>query len=219
MNVTRLAAVIMPVMLAAGGCGLPHGGVEAVDDDDVPYHLLEDPPQSRQEGAGDQPSPRDPLVFWVDDSGQLIPRTATAGCPGDVAELLDTLLAELAAGPADEVRDQGLGTAIPPESGLSLMAVDDGVAAIDVEPESQISADRLPIAIGQLVLTVTSAPDVDRVSLFSEGELIQVPVAGGALTAAPVRAEDYAPMVPPNYRNSAPFVERPPGELPCSLGP
>ena len=218
MNLNRLAGAVVAATIVAG-CGLPHGGVETVDDAAVPYHLLDDPAPSQQEGAGDQPSLTQPLVFWVDETEQLIPRTAPTGCPGDVAELVDALLTELTAGPADEVRDQGLGTALPPESGLTLTAVQDGVAVVNIEPASQIGADRLPIAIGQVVLTVTSAPAIDQVSLLSNGESVQIPVAGGALTDSPVTAQDYASMVPPKYRTSAPFIERAADKLPCSTEP
>lgn len=214
MTTKRLAAVVLAASIVAG-CGLPRGGVETVDDAAVPYHLLDDPSPSRQEGAGGQPSLTEPLVFWVDENGQLIPRTAPDSCPREGAELVDHLLSELAAGPADEARDQGLGTALPPESGLTLTDVQDEVAVVNIEPTSQIGAERLPIAIGQVVLTVTSAPDIDRVSLLSNGESVQIPVAGGALTDSPVAADDYASIVPSAYHSSAPFVDRPPVSLPC----
>jgi hypothetical protein len=218
MSLDRLAAAVVAATIVSG-CGLPHGGVETVDEATVPYHLLDDPSPSQQEGAGDQPSLSEPQVYWVDETERLIPRTAPIGCPGDVAELVDALLSEITTGPADEVRDQGLGTALPPESGLTLTAVQDGVAVVDIQPASQIGADRLPIAIGQLVLTVTSAPAIDQVELLSNGEAVQIPVAGGALTDSPVTAQDYAAMVPSRYRNSAPFIERAPGTLPCSTDP
>ena len=218
MSLIRWAPVALAVTIIAG-CGLPRAGVETVDDAAVPYHLLDDASPSRQEGAGDQPSLTEPLVFWVDKTEQLIPRTAQTACPNDVAELVAGLLSELTSGPGDEVRDQGLGTTLPPESGLSLTAVQDGMAVVNIEPASQIGADRLPIAIAQVVLTVTSAPDVDRVSLLSNGESVQVPVAGGALTDSPVTAEDYASMVPLKYHGSAPFVEQAHFTLPCSTVP
>ena len=40
---------------------------------------------------------------------------------------------------------------------------------VEVDPETTISADRLPAAVGQIVLTVTSAPGVRSVALVSDG--------------------------------------------------
>jgi spore germination protein GerM len=204
------ALMLVGMVLATAGCGLPTDGVETVDNAVVPYRLLEeDPERSDDNSDGQRPSLRNPLVFWVDEAGQLVPREPTDGCHVDADELVAGLLAELAAGPTQELREEGLATALPPDSGVDLVTVEGAEAQVNVDPGSQISADRLPIAIGQVVLTVTSAPNVDQVTLLSDGEAVQIPVAGGALVTSPVTAESYAALVPAKYRASAPFDERP----------
>ena len=195
----RVLALIALAALAVG-CGLPSEGGHTVDDVSVPYHLLDD--RAAPDGSGgDAASSTAPLVFWVDDEGLLIPRTASATCPVDVRGLLD----ELRAGPMQTARSQGLATALPPESGLELVSTTSDAVTVNLETESQISAERLPIAVGQVVLTLTSAPDIRRVSLLSNGEPVQVPLADGELTTLPVSAADYVSLVPPAYQRSTPF--------------
>jgi spore germination protein GerM len=134
-------------------------------------------------------------VFWLDDADRLTPAAAGASCTQRPEAQVEQLLAELSAGPTDEVRAGGQGTAIAPQSGLGLVRIDDGTAVVEVDPGSGPSADRLPLAIGQVALTVTSARGVEAVSLVSDGEPVQVPLPDGALTSTPVTSTDYAVFV------------------------
>ncbi|WP_159083870.1 GerMN domain-containing protein [Nocardioides terrigena] len=200
-SVRCLAWVVAAAVTA--GCGLPSEGGHTVEDSTVPYHLLDDRPAADVSTQGAAPAPSEPLLFWVDDDGRLIPRTASQTCPVDVAALLD----ELSAGPTDRARTEGLATALPPDSAIELVSLTDDLVEVDLDTETQVSADRLPLAIGQLVLTLVSVPGIERVSLVSEGEPVQVPGADGALSAAPVTAGTYRPLVPPTYQQSSPFRE------------
>ncbi len=103
-----------------------------------------------------------------------------------------------AAGPRDDARAAGRSTALPPESTLTLRRVREGVAEIEVEvdPETAISADRLPAAVGQVVLTAISTSGVRAVVFVSGGEPVRVPLPGGALVARPVTAADYKELLP-----------------------
>jgi spore germination protein GerM len=51
--------------------------------------------------------------------------------------------------------------------------------------------------VGQIVLTATSVPDVEAVLMTRDGALVQLPIPGGALTSAPVTAQDYAELTRP----------------------
>ena len=84
-----------------------------------------------------------------------------------------------------------------------LVDLRDGVAEIEVETASVVSADRLPAAVGQVTLTLTSAPGVSAVLLLDGGEPVPVPLPGGALTSEPVDAEDYASLVSSGLRPGA----------------
>ena len=213
MTRTAGALALGTVALLVAGCGLPSDGVQTVDDATVPYHLLDDPAASGADDGdgGETPSAAGPLVFWVDERGRLVPRTAPESCPVDLAGLL----AELSDGPPQRARGQGLSTALPPESRLRLVSTEGDLVVVDVETDAQVSADRLPVAIGQVVLTVASAPEVARVSLLSNGDPVEVPQADGALTTGPVTPASYASLVPSRYRGSAPFREGRTSEQEC----
>jgi hypothetical protein len=182
-------------------CGLPGAGsAKRVDDETVPRRLLEpEAPVSAATENSALPGPV-PVVFWLVDEDRLTPAAAGASCTGTSEGVVTSLLAQLAAGPTDEARAAGRSTAIPPESVPTLVGIRAGTARVEVEPETSISADRLPAAVGQIVLTVTSAPGVDFVAVVSDDQPVQLPLPGGALTEDPVTAEDYADLVPDRYR-------------------
>lgn len=185
-------------LLALGSsCGVPGGGsVERVGDDTVPYRLLESDNPSSGASDGDTVSDLRPMLVWLVDEGRLAPQPTGESCGQAPVPLVERLLVDLTAGPSDEARADGLSTAIPPDSRLTLSRIDAGTAEIEVETASTISADRLPGAVGQIVLTVTSVPDVTSVLLVSDGEPLQVPLPGGALSAGPVTGQDYLALLP-----------------------
>ena len=73
---------------------------------------------------------------------------------------------------------------------------------MDIDDGTSISAERLPAAIGQVVLTLSSAPGIESVVLVSDGQPVQVPLPGGALTDQPVTGDDYAELLPDRFRGS-----------------
>ncbi len=142
-----------------------------------------------------------PVVFWLVDDEHLTPAAVDVSCAAPPYEVVEHLLRALGAGPDDPARAAGRATAVPPSTPLTLVEVADGVATVAMDPTTPITADRLPLAVGQLALSVTSAPGVDRVLVSIAGEAVQVPLPGGALTARPVSADDYAELVPDRYRD------------------
>lgn len=114
----------------------------------------------------------------------------------EATALTTVLLRRLAGGPAPAQRDQGLSTALGPGVPVVLVDVVDGTARVTLrQPDRDPPADRLPLAIGQVVLTVTSAPGVARVQLLRDGEPTAVPLPDGARSDAPVTAADYAVLL------------------------
>jgi spore germination protein GerM len=177
--------------------------VQRVDDDAVPYRLLDpDTPTAASSDPNDRPGPT-PLVFWLDGE-HLAPETTDEPCTGSTRDLAERLLGALAAGPSDEVRAAGRSSAIPPDSGLELVTIDDEVAEVEIEPEASLSAERLPIAVGEIVLTLTSVPGIRGVTILSGGEPVQTPLPGGALTDGPVTDEDYADFLPEHHAATGP---------------
>jgi len=115
------------------------------------------------------------------------------------------LLHNLTAGPSEGARAAGRSSAIPPDFGLHLIAIEHGVATVDIEPVSSLSAERLPVAVGQVVLSVASAPTVRGVALQTYGRPVQVPLPGGSLTDGPVTATDYVDLLSPRWRQPGAF--------------
>jgi hypothetical protein len=202
------------VLTSLAGCGLPGGGeVQTVEREAVPYRLLDSGPSSGV-GTAEVPVPRlVPVVFWLDAEDRVAPAASEGSCTDAPEELVERLLAELAAGPGEGARAAGRSTALPPETNLEVVEIADGIAQVELSPGAAISADRLPIAVGQVVLSVTSSPEVVRVVFRTSGEAVQVPLPGGALTTRPVSADDYAVLVPDRYRDPDAA-----GELSASIG-
>ncbi len=203
-RVPRLRAVAgaLAALVLVPSCGLPDGGsVTRVDDDEVPYGLLESataPPGTRD----DEVPGLVPVVFWLGANDRLAPERVVVSCAEGPEAVVAHLLDDLAAGPTEEARAAGRSTALPPESRLALAAVNGDTAEVEVDPHTSISPDRLPGAVGQIVLTVTSAPGIRAVALVHDGAPVQVPLPGGALTGDPVTADDYAALVPDRYREA-----------------
>lgn len=202
-------SLVCVLLTSLSACGLPTDGeARVINDGEVPYHLLET--NTVPSGSADDvtPSALDPIVFWLNDRDALVPVPADASCAAGDETLVKQLLAQLAAGPTEERREAGDSTTIPPESTLRLLELDGTTALVEVESDPHLSAERLPLAVGQIVLTVSSSPDVEEVVLVIDGEPVQLPLPGGALTPPPVGPSDYAALVPLRYRDSAPFAPR-----------
>jgi hypothetical protein len=195
---TAVALLLLPFVAS---CGLPgDGSVRTVDDETVPYRLLEsEGPATATTDLMTIPGPA-PMVFWVVNDDRLIPSAAEPTCAEPPEEVLERLLDELESGPGETARAAGRSTAIPAEFELTLAGITDGEARVEVEPGPVISPERLPVAVGQVVLTAVSAAGVSAVVLVSEGVSVQAPLPGGALTDSPVTAEDYRSLLPERFQ-------------------
>jgi hypothetical protein len=197
---SRPAAALLAIMalLVLTSCGPPGGGARTIEADTVPYDLL-DPDRPVAAPSPATGKTRVPQVFWL--AGDRVVAEATdMSCADGGDAVVGELLDRLTAGPSEQGRATGESSAIPPDSGLRLIGLVDGTAEVEVDPEASPSAERLPLAIGQIVLTVTSAPDVRSVLLVNDGEVLQVPLPTGALRAGPVAADDYVDLLPERLR-------------------
>ncbi len=200
---TSRAGLVAMVALVLSGCGLPgDDGVQTVESDAVPYHLLDERPP-RGDATVPDSTRRVPVVFWLVNAQRLAPAATGLSCGTAPDQLVARLLSELAAAPDDTERADGRDSAIPPESDLHLLGISDGVAQIEVDASTAISADRLPLAVGQIVMSVTSSAVVDRVSLVADGDVVPVPLPGGPLTSQPVSADDYAALLAERYHGDS----------------
>lgn len=192
-----LAVAMAAVLAAAAGCGVPRdGSTRAIAPDDAPKRLLQqspDVPLPSPSPIG--PTVTVPRVFFLGADDQLV-ATPLPVEPAGVLPVEGAVLAALAAGPTEEQRARGLASALGPDVGLRLLEVVDGTARVAVTASSRSpAADRLPLAVGQVVLSVTSVDGVDRVLLIHDGRPVEAPLPGGAQTSSPLVAADYASLV------------------------
>lgn len=184
--VSALAAALAVV----SACGAPSGSA-ARTIESVPYDLTAPAPSSSPSGTT-APS-QGPHVFLLRDDVLRPASPVTVG--SDVRGTATRALEALLAGPSDQDRGAGLSTTLGPEVRLSLTDLVDGRATVEIRVGDQaVGAGRLPLAIGQIVLTLTSVDGVDEVVLAADGSRIAAPLPGGALTDRPLRARDYAAL-------------------------
>jgi hypothetical protein len=192
-------AVLAASVATAAACGVPQDdSPRTLPAEDVPYDLL-----SPSAAATPTPSPTGPRltvprIYLLDSTDQLVARPLSLNATG-LEPVERALLDALSAGPTEDQRSEGLGTALGPGVGLTLVDVVDGTARVTVTPsESTPSADRLPLAVGQVVLTLTSVDGVDAVQIVRDGQPVPAPLPGGEQTSDPLTAADYASLVTPS---------------------
>jgi spore germination protein GerM len=198
-------ALALAALLAASGCGVPtSGAAERIDPHDVPYGLVTSGAASSSATQVPEPRGNEAHIYWVDSDDRAVAVPTSTSGRGSAG--LTALLGRLTAGPRDSERRAGLGTALSPQTSVRVRALTRGVADLEVRTTLEDpAADRLPLAVGQIVLTATSFPGVDAVRLWREGHPVPVPGVGGALIAEPVRPADYSELLrPPGERTATP---------------
>lgn len=193
-----VAGVAASAVLA--GCGLPRDtSARAVDPRQVPYGLLQSSPATPSDQAEPKSTNRSGQqaeLFLLDGDDRLVGVPAGVGRPLTTAARLAAIFALLERGPDDNQRSQGLSSAWTPGVRIQLRDFTDGTATVEVAAGlKDPSADQLPLAIGQLVLSATSLREVDAVQLVRGDAPLEVPLPGGALTSAPLTRQDYASLV------------------------
>lgn len=218
----RGSALVLAVALT--GCGVPGSGSERLPPSEVPSELLQPAPARGPAGGGEPErtagtgataallAARSPSIYLLDDEDVLVavplgstrstdPAQAPPGAApldDDEATVLATRLLRSLASPTADQRDRGLSTALSLGVPAWLVDVDGGTARVALrQPDRDPPADRLPLATGQVVLTVTSVPGITHVRLLRDGEPTAVILPSGALSDAPVTALDYASLLAP----------------------
>jgi spore germination protein GerM len=163
---------------------------------DIPYGLAS-PTPTAPSGTTAETMLVETGVYLVTTEDVLVPRGRELS-DGKLAERLDELLGQLAIGPsAQELADE-LSTALPPEVELRVSDIDGGTVTVDIAgPVDAPTGTETRLAIGQIVLTATSVPEIRAVLLTREGEPIEAPLPGGELTSEPLTASMFAPFLTP----------------------
>jgi hypothetical protein len=187
-----LVTLLLGALALLGACGLPRSSTPVqVPPAEVPYGLLQPATASSTPTA----TPGVLLVagtIYLADGQQKLDSVGVQVPSDTAAPMLQSLLTRLAVGPTDRERARGLVTDLGPGSTIFLRALSAGTATIELVSTGQDpTANKLPIAIGQIVLTATSVVGVDRVVFVRDGTVLLVPGPDGSSTAAPLVAADY----------------------------
>lgn len=176
----------MCTMLLTAACGAPSdGAVDAIDDDDVPFGLLEEDRSSADAAAPSGELVEIYLVVGADDLLFPTVRSLDDTSAGEVIAELEQDLSdvEVAAGLRNPLADRDV---------IAGVTLEDGLATIDLTSEfTQMSAANQLLGVAQIVFTAARRPGIDRVAFTLDGQPIQVPMGDGTLTAQPVSPGDY----------------------------
>jgi spore germination protein GerM len=189
---------LLPVLAAVitlTACGVPTGGAPStIPASEVPYGLAA--PRSTTPPATSSPARGDrPRIYLIDHDGVLVAsgRSVSGDSPQD---RLADLLRQLAAGPSGGERDDALTTSLPPGIRLTVTAFDGGTATVDLAGTDQAPTGKQSRrAVGQIVLTATSLPEVHAVRLTRDAQPLEAPLPSGRLTAEPLTADDYGALL------------------------
>jgi hypothetical protein len=180
---------------ALAGCGIPTGGApDTIAPTDIPYGLAA--PSSNAPTTSSSPARHDlPRVYLVNPEDVLVPSGRDVSGT-TVRERLIDLLGQLAVGPTDGERDDHLATALPPGIQLSVAGMDGDTVTVDLSGTDQApSGQQSRRAVAQIVLTVTSLPELHAVRLTRDGDPVEAPLPSGELTSAPLTAADYSSLL------------------------
>ena len=202
---TALAGALAGLVVLAG-CGVPRDAApRALPAGQVDPRLLAEPSPT----GTPKPTGRSAyeVAFVVGDDSLKLTRRPVA--PGPAQQQVTQLLAALAAGPDDAEHAQGLSTALPSDATLRLTGLDHGEAAVEINGGAK-DADprRLPLSVAQVVLTVTSHPEVHAVRILSNGQPVEAPLPNGDIVHRALTARDYASLVA--FRVTTPSTTRSP---------
>lgn len=125
--------------------------------------------------------------------GQPAPSASTGTSPQ--AAPASAILVDLLNGPPEAAKADGLSTGLGPSVEVTVQGVTMGTAfvswtATPADPAPAV----LPLAIGQIVLTLTSVTGIDSVRFTRDGAPADVPLPSGELSARPVTASDYTSL-------------------------
>ncbi|GAB2681460.1 GerMN domain-containing protein [Thalassiella azotivora] len=204
----RAGQRVLALVVAAGclaACGAPHEGrSRSLEPTQVPYGLLNPPPAPTASPTDAPPGRTVPQVYLLDADDRLVPQASTVDATG-LRSVARQVLAQLAAGPTESQRRAGLSSALGPEVTLELLEIEGTTATVEVElPTREPSADRLPLAVGQIVLSLTSVAGVESVRLVQDDERVAAVLPGGNRAEGAVRATDYLPLLAPGVQPPAP---------------
>ena len=179
---TSLAVSLMAVVAA---CGVPSREVEPIDRQDLPDSLRA--PASTTTSSLDGAEIAAAAVYWI-KGDELVRESVLFEAGPDV----DRLLALLERGPARGGDAQSVRSAISDSDAIVCTSERDGEVVVELD---EVTGTDQVLAIGQIVMTLTSLPDVTSVRFVRDGETVAVPLPDGSLVRRALDPDDYSPLL------------------------
>jgi hypothetical protein len=140
-------------------------------------------------------------VFFVKDGLYALPVTRSVLMPDVAAGAIEALIE----GPTEAETESGLASAVPTETLLLGIDIDDRVATIDLSREFEQGGGSFGMfsRLAQVVYTLTQFDTVDEVAFRLDGEPVEVFSSEGIILEGNVTRDDYLstlPLTPPAAR-------------------
>lgn len=183
----RLAAVLAVALagvLTAGGCGIPA---------ESEPREVEPPPgnyvgQTAQPPGSEKPGAISVTLFMTRDGALVAVRRQVDREPS-VSQVMESLLA----GPTAAEQAEGISSALSGANLIGAVTLNDGRAQVDLTTGlEETNRSDIDLAIGQVVCTLDTRPEVSGVIFVHVGETIGVPKGDGALYRGTLTAADYS---------------------------
>jgi Sporulation and spore germination len=132
---------------------------------------------------------------WFARGEQITPvGRARGSSPGVATAAIRALLA----GPTPAERRTGARTAVPPDTGLLGISIENGIATVDLTSEFQSGGGSLSmqLRLAQVVYTLTQFSTVKKVRFQLDGERVNVFSDEGIILDHPVGRTDYKDLAP-----------------------
>ena len=184
------AVLAVSALLALAGCGVPSDDrPRRLAADEVPFELLT---PTSSTSTTDLRVAVEEIVVHLVEGDHLVSVERQVLAPPVLFRRMTALLQGVQA----EEAALGLRTAVPVDTRLRKVGVEDGVAIINMSSDLVgAGGQEQVLAVAQLVFTATETSGVDGVRFQLEGRLIEVPRGDGTLTAAPLRRADFPALV------------------------
>jgi hypothetical protein len=199
---TSALALAVAVAVAVAGCGVPEDArFREVPSDDVPFGLSERP-TTTPAGLGPPPATPEalpgelvvePVLLYFAVEGRLVGTAREVLAPPTEAQVVAALLA----GPLPSEGDGPTLRSIIGPDDVGAVTTSAGVATVELRARfGELPVQEQRLAIGQLVLTLTSRPGVGQVAFTQAGEpVVRLPRADGSLVLGPLSRDDYVALI------------------------
>lgn len=106
------------------------------------------------------------------------------------------VLTDLLAGPTDNEKGTGIGSALLGSKVIAAVQVRDGIATVELSDNLEGTGRNDDVlAFGQIVCTLTTRPGIAWATFTRAGQRIEVPRGDGSLTADPLNAASYSRLI------------------------